>query len=317
VKFRGISLGCGNFGGIGSAPEFFGHGIPEDEAFAIMDRAWGAGIRWFDTADAYGGGASEQWIGRWKADRRPEGLVLTTKVFHSTTGMPGDVGLAPDRIRRQLEASLTRLGVDSVDLYLAHEPDAATPLAETIDAFERLRGEGLISAWGLSNYDADGLREALESDRPRVVQNSFSLLDRGDEGELLPLCEELGIAYVPFAPLAGGWLTGKYRRDEPFPEGSRMSQRPASYERYVDDRVFDGLDQLREAAQRRGVDMPTLALAWVLARVDGAVCGPMRVEHLDPVLAARELELSQGEVRRIAGIFGGSASSDLERREET
>jgi aryl-alcohol dehydrogenase-like predicted oxidoreductase len=146
VRFRGISLGRGNFGGIGSAPEFFGQGIAEDEAFAIMDRAWGAGIRWFDTADAYGGGASEQWIGRWLADRRPDGLLLTTKVFHSTTGTPGDVGLAPDRIRRQLEGSLTRLGVDSVDLYLAHEPDAATPLADTIDTFEALRDQGLIGA---------------------------------------------------------------------------------------------------------------------------------------------------------------------------
>jgi aryl-alcohol dehydrogenase-like predicted oxidoreductase len=303
VRFRGISLGRGNFGGIGSAPEFFGQGIAEDEAFAIMDRAWGAGIRWFDTADAYGGGASEQWIGRWLADRRPDGLLLTTKVFHSTTGTPGDVGLAPDRIRRQLEGSLTRLGVDSVDLYLAHEPDAATPLADTIDTFEALRDQGLIGAWGLSNHGAVGLRDALESDRPALVQNSFSLLDRGDEEELLPLCEELGIPYIPFGPLAGGWLTGKYRRGEPFPKGSRMSQRPSSYERYVDDRVFDGLDRLRDEAERRGVDMPTLAFAWVLARVDGAVCGPTRVEHLDPVLAARELELSQDDVQRIGGLF--------------
>jgi aryl-alcohol dehydrogenase-like predicted oxidoreductase len=220
-------------------------------------------------------------------------------VFHSTTGTPGDVGLAPDRIRRQLEGSLTRLGVDRVDLYLAHEPDAATPLAHTIETFERLREEGLIGAWGLSNYDAAGLREALVSDRPALVQNSFSLLDRGDEKELLPLCEELGIAYVPFGPLAGGWLTGKYRRSEPFPGGSRMTQRPASYERYVDDRVFDGLDRLREEAERRGVDMPTLAFAWVLARVGG----PMRAEHLDAVLAARELELSADDVQRIGAVF--------------
>jgi aryl-alcohol dehydrogenase-like predicted oxidoreductase len=298
-----ISLGCGNFGGIGSAPEFFGQGIAEEEAFAIMDRAWGAGIRWFDTGDAYGGGASERWIGRWRADRRPEGLVLTTKVFHSTTGTPGDVGLAPGRIRRQLEGSLTRLGVDSVDLYLAHEPDAATPLADTIETFERLREEGLIGAWGLSNYDAAGLREALESGRPALIQNSFSLLDRGDEEELLPLCEQLGIPYVPFGPLAGGWLTGKYRRGEAFPEGSRMTQRPASYERYVDDRIFDGLDRLRGEAERRGADMPTLAFAWVLARVGGAVCGPMRAEQLDPVLAARELELAPDEVERIGGLF--------------
>src|SRR5262245_64994275 len=126
-----------------------------------MDRAWAEAIRWFDTGDAYGGGRSETWIGEWRDARAPDGLVLTTKVFHSTTGTPGDTGLAPDRIRRQLESSLARLGVDRVDLYLAHEPDPATPLAETIGAFEALHGEGLIGAWGLSNYDLRGLEEAM------------------------------------------------------------------------------------------------------------------------------------------------------------
>jgi aryl-alcohol dehydrogenase-like predicted oxidoreductase len=131
----------------------------------------------------------------------------------------------------------------------------------------------------------------------------------------VPLCLELGIAYVPFGPLAGGWLTGKYRRGEPFPERSRMSQRPASYERYHDDRVFDGLDRLRKEAERRGVDMPTLAFAWVLARVDGAVCGPMRAEHLEPVLAARELELSRDEVQRIGGLLDDPTATPMTRPE--
>src|SRR6478736_4151948 len=140
-KLEGIALGCGNFGGVGSAPAFFGQGIAEDEAFAIMDRAWENGIRWFDTGDAYGGGTSERWIGAWRAARRPAGLRLTTKVFHSTTGTPGDTGLAPDRIRRQLEGSLARLGVDRIDLYLAHEPDPETPIGETIATFEALRSE--------------------------------------------------------------------------------------------------------------------------------------------------------------------------------
>jgi len=113
-----------------------------------MDRAWAEGIRWFDTADAYGGGRSEEFIGRWRAARAPEGLVLTTKVFYSTTGTPGDTGLAPDRIRRQVEGSLERLGVERIDLYLAHELDPETRLEETIAAFEALRAEGLIRARG-------------------------------------------------------------------------------------------------------------------------------------------------------------------------
>jgi aryl-alcohol dehydrogenase-like predicted oxidoreductase len=302
MNFNGVALGCGNFGGIGSSPEFFGQGISHDEAFAIMDRAWEAGIRWFDTGDAYGGGSSESWIGEWRADRRAE-PTITTKVFHSTTGTPGDTGLAPDRIRRQLESSLARLGVDSVDLYLAHEPDPATPLADTIATFEALRGEGLIAAWGLSNYDRAGLEEATRHGEPALLQNSFSLLDRADETDVLPFCTEHAIAYVPFGPLSGGWLTGKYRRGEPYPAGSRMTMRPGPYEQLVDDRVFDGLDKLREEADTRGVDLPTLAFAWVLARVDGAVCGPNRAAQLDPILAARDLELSPADVDRIGGFF--------------
>jgi aryl-alcohol dehydrogenase-like predicted oxidoreductase len=305
VSFTGVALGCGNFGGIGSSPEFFGQGIDDETAFRIMDTAWASGLAWFDTADAYGGGKSESLIGQWRADREPADLVLTTKVFHSTHGDENDTGLAPDRIRRQLEASLERLGVERVDLYLAHEPDARVPLADTVATFEALRAEGLIGAWGLSNYDAAGIREALAVASPALVQNSFSLLDRDDERDVIPLCAERGIAYVPFGPLSGGWLTGKYRRDEEFPAGSRMTQRPGPYEHLRSDVVFDGLDRLREEAEARGVDLATLAFAWVLAHpgVSGAVCGPMRPEHLEPVLAARDLELTQSDQQRIGGFF--------------
>jgi aryl-alcohol dehydrogenase-like predicted oxidoreductase len=302
---RGISLGCGNFGGVGSAPEFFGQGIPEDEAFAIMDRAWESGIRWFDTADAYGGGRSEQFIGRWRAARKPEGLVLTTKVFHSTVGNPDDVGLAPQRIRRQVEASLGRLGVDRIDLYLAHEPDPGTAIGDTVACFERLVEEGLVGAWGLSNYDGAGVAEAMQHGRPALVQNTYSLLDRSDEADVLPLCESSSISYVPFGPLSGGWLTGKYKRGESFPEGSRMTQRPGPYERFVDDAVFDGLDELRLEADARGIEMAALAFAWVLASpgVTGAVCGPNRASQLDPILAARDVALSPTDRDRIASFF--------------
>lgn len=295
---REVALGCGNFGGVGSAPAFFGQGIEHDEAFAIMDRAWAAGITWFDTGDAYGGGTSERWIGEWIRERgaRPK---LTTKVFHSTTGTPGDTGLAPERIRRQIHASLERLGVDRVDYYLAHEPDPDVPLEKTIACFESLREEGLIAAWGLSNYELRELRETS----PALVQNSFSLLERADEADVLPHCRERGIPYVPFGPLAGGWLTGKYRRGEPFPEGSRMTQRPGPYERFVDDLVFEALDALADEAASRGVSMAGLALAWVMHRCDGAVCGPNRATHLDPVLEAMQLELTNEDVVRIGGFF--------------
>ena len=300
-----VSVGCGNFGGIGSAPAFFGRGQDEEEAAAIMDAAWAHGLRWFDTADAYGGGRSESYIGRWRAARRPEGLLVTTKVFNPVTGDPGDRGLRAERIRRQVEGSLERLGVARIDLYLAHEPDPETPVAETVAAFERLVAEGLIGAWGLSNVGAHELEQALRHGRPALVQNGFSLLERADEEDVLPLCRRHGIAYVAFSPLAGGWLAGRYARGAPFPAGSRMTMRPGPYEHLVSARVFDGLDRLAAEAAERGTDMATLAFAWVLASpgVAAAVCGPSRPAHLDPVVRALALPLAPEEHERIGSFF--------------
>ncbi len=299
-----ICLGCGNFGGIGSAPAFFGRGTGEEEARAIMDAAWAAGIRWFDTADAYGGGASESFIGRWRADRAPVGLAVTTKVFNPL--YEGDAhGLSRDRIRRNVEGSLERLGVERIDYYLAHDRDLETPLAETVAAFEELVAEGTIGVWGLSNHDAESVREALGHGRPALVQNGYSLLNRRDAADVLPLCAEHGIDYVPFGPLEGGWLAGKYRRGAGYPEGSRMTMRPEPYEHLVGDRLFDGLDKLEAAAGERRVSMAALAFAWVLSnpQIAGAVCGPSRAAHLEPVLAARELPLTDEERDRIGSFF--------------
>src|ERR1700685_440146 len=147
-----VALGCGNFGGVGSAPELFGQGLTQDEAFALMDAAWESGLAHFDTADAYGGGRSEQAIGNWIRSRgvRPR---LTTKTFNPMEA-GADHGLDPDRIARQLRSSLDRLGVDRVDLYLAHDYDPGVPLAETLGAFGAARADGLIGAYGGSNFDA-------------------------------------------------------------------------------------------------------------------------------------------------------------------
>src|SRR5829696_5478911 len=166
-----IVLGCGNFGGIGSARAFFGQGEPEDEAFAIMDAAWNAGIRWFDTADAYGGGRSETTIGKWirATGNRPR---LTTKTYNPMdTGE--DHGLAPDRILRQIATSLQRLGVDCVDVYLAHEFDPETAYSESVRAFDRLVEEGTIGAYGVSNFNAEQVAAALEAGQPSLVQNEY------------------------------------------------------------------------------------------------------------------------------------------------
>jgi aryl-alcohol dehydrogenase-like predicted oxidoreductase len=298
-----VALGCGNFGGVGSAPEFFGGGLSEDQALQLMDAAWQLGITHFDTADAYGGGRSERAIGRWIASR---GVLpqLTTKTFNPMEA-GGDRGLKPDRIARHLRASLDRLGVDHVELYLAHDFDPDVPLAESLGAFGQARAQGMIRAYGVSNFDAPQLTAALSAGAPQAVQNSCSLLDRRDAAEVLPLCAERGVSYLAYSPLAGGWLTGKYRRGEPFPAGSRMSQRPGPYRGFVTGQTFDALDRLQAMAASRGTSMAGLALAWLLAdeRVTQVVVGPGRPEHLAPVgealnhpLTAQERAAVESEV---------------------
>ena len=301
ISVSRLILGCGNFGGIGSAPELFGQGESEAEAFAIMDAAWEAGFRTFDTADAYGGGRSETAIGKWIAARgvRP---TLTTKTFNPM-GPGEDSGLAPARIRRQLESSLGRLGVDRVELYLTHAPDPDTPLEDTLGALEELRSEGLIGAFGGSNLDGAVLEAA--GGRYGWVQNSYSLLDREAEAEVLPLCRAQGLGFTPFSPLGGGWLTGKYRRGEAPPAGSRMTLRPEPYEHLLTDEVFDGLEAFERAAAERGVDSATLAFAWLLSSPDvtAVVVGPRRPAHLEPALAALELELSEADRAGLAALL--------------
>jgi len=288
-----VILGCGGFGGIGSAPAFFGKGESLDEAFAIMDAAWDAGITTFDTADAYGGGRSESYIGEWIRSRRPEGLVIETKTFNPMDEGE-DYGLAPARVRRQLETSLARLGVDRVDLYLTHAWDENVPIADTAGVFDELVAEGKIGAYGLSNVGAHELREALAVGSFQWVQNSYSLLDREVERELLPLLAEHGLGFTPFSPLAGGWLTGKYRRNAALPEGSRMTLRSDPYEHLKTDAVYDRLERLEEIG-----DPATLSLAWLLGdpRVTAVIVGPRRVAHLQPALdaldARRREELSE------------------------
>ena len=299
IEVSRLILGCGNFGGIGSSPAFFGRGETEEQAVAIMDAAWEAGLTTFDTADAYGGGRSETFVGNWMRSRgvRP---TLTTKTFNPMAE-GADSGLSRERIRRQIKTSLERLGVERVDLYLSHDMDPATPVEETAAAFDELRREGTICAWGGSNVDAAW----IEAAEPAWVQNSYSLLDREDEAAVLPICAREGIGYTPFSPLAGGWLTGKYRRGEELPAGSRMTLRPGPYEHLRTDRTFDALEAFAALADERGTTPTTLSFAWLLAQplVTAVVVGPRKPEQLRPALDALELRLSQAEVKAIGAVF--------------
>jgi len=315
LKISAVGLGCGNFGGIGSAPAFFGKGETEEEAFAIMDAARELGINFFDTADAYGGGRSETYIGNWlkaKGPRVRDQLLLSSKVFNRVGDGPNDWGLSRRHILRQVEASLRRLGVDHLDMYLTHEtPDPATPLEETLRALDDLIHQGKVRYIGASNMPAWLMTKALWiSDKYHLfrfewVQNSYSLLDRSDEKEMFPLCEDQRLGYTPFSPLAGGWLTGKYKSDEPFPTRSRMTMRPEPYQQLLDDRIFDGLDKLRAHAAERGTDMASLALAWVMSHplVTAPILGPRKPEHLEPAKKAMEIKLMDEERDKIAAFL--------------
>ena len=301
VTVSRVILGCGNFGGIGSSPAFFGRGTSKADAFALMDAAWDAGITTFDTADAYGGGRSESFIGEWLATKPTnvrDRLVIATKTYNPMDD-GADRGLKPARIARQIDSSLARLGVERVAMYLAHDCDTKVRHADTMGAFDDLVTAGKVGAVGASNFTATQLSAALKASaanglvRYEWVQNSFSLLEQSDNDKLLPLCAEQGLGYTPFSPLAGGWLTGKYRRDGAPPPGSRMTLRPEPYESYRTPRVFDALDRLRLIAGEHSTSMAALSLAWLLAQpgITAVVIGPNHLDQLTPALDAARLSL--------------------------
>jgi aryl-alcohol dehydrogenase-like predicted oxidoreductase len=309
-----LILGCGNFGGIGSAPAFYGMGETEAEAADLLDRAWDAGVCAFDTADAYGGGRSEAYIGQWIARQGSsvrDRLVLSTKVFNPVGPSPNECGLSRVHIRRQVDASLKRLRTDRIDLYLIHDVDPQTPWDETLRALDDVMRAGKVLYIGASNVDAWHVAHANALAGARGlspfgwVQNAYSLLDRAAEREMLPFCAASGLGFTAFSPLAGGWLTGKYRGGEPFPSGSRMTLRPEPYARFTDASVFGALDRWVSEAGGRSVSPATLATAWLLhqPRVDAAIIGARKATHLADAVAALEVRLTSAEAASLADLF--------------
>ena len=313
ISVSRIILGCGNFGGIGSAPAHFGKGTSREDALELLDAAWELGVTTLDTADAYGGGRSEAIIGEWLGRRGQEvrdRVVVTTKTFNPMDeGL--DHGLSRQRIHRRLEASLERLGLERVPLYMAHAFDPDVPQEETLSAFGELVREGKVGAVGASNFTAEQLAEALElSALERLVryewaQDSFSLADHDVRETVFPLVHEHGIGFAAFGPLAGGLLTGKYRRGEPPPAGSRLDLRPEGYTRLLTDRLFDAIDALAARAAERGISAAGLALAWLLhvPEVTAVVVGPARKEHLAPVEEALAVRLDAAEHAALLELF--------------
>jgi aryl-alcohol dehydrogenase-like predicted oxidoreductase len=314
LKISRLGLGCGNFGGIGSDPRFFGQGENEKEAFALMDRAYDIGIDFFDTADAYGGGRSESFIGRWLKTKDAsvlDRILLSSKAFNPVGDGPNDRGLSRRHLKRQVERSLSRLGVERLDMFLIHEPDPETPIEETLEALDDLIHQGKIHYIGASNIEGPRLANALgASERLRLnrfqwVQNGYSLLERAAEREVLPLCADEGLGFTPFSPLGGGWLTGKYASADRFPEGSRMTLRPEPYAHLRNEGTLRAIGLLGERARERGVSMAALAIAWVLSHphTTAAILGPRKPAHLDPGVEALSIRLSEAEREDLASLF--------------
>ncbi|HSO94559.1 MAG TPA: aldo/keto reductase [Acidimicrobiia bacterium] len=253
-------LGCNNFGSR----------IDEAASRAVVDAALDAGVNFFDTADLYGGGASEEHLGRALQGRRTQAVVATK--FGMLPPPEGLTGGHPDWVARAADESLRRLGMDHVDLYWMHQPDSETPVGDTLEALDRLIRAGKVLEIGCSNFSAAQLDEAAAAAAERgvrpfvTVQNEYSLVHREPEAEVLPACARLGFSFVPYFPLASGLLTGKYARGAAPPPGSRLAKWPADrVGRLLNDDRFAVVEALAALAERHGHTLHELALSWLAA----------------------------------------------------
>ena len=281
-----VGLGCNNFG----------RRIDLAATRRVIDEALDVGVNFFDTADVYGDGESERFIGEALQGRRDR-VVLATK-FGNDMGDGETVRGRPEYARRAVDASLARLQTDRVDVLYYHRPDGVTPLTETIEAMEELRSEGKTREIACSNLDASQLREA--GGRIAALQNHYSLLHRDPEPKILPLCEQLGVAFVPYFPLASGLLTGKYRRGEPPPEGTRLHGRDDA----LSDDAFDTVERLDEFASERGHTLLELAFSALASQpvIASVIAGATKPEQVRANAAAAEWELTRDELDELARI---------------
>lgn len=292
IEVSEVGLGCNNFG----------RRVDEAGSVAVVRAALDAGITLFDTADVYGDGASEELLGRGLDGRRDE-AVVATKFGGRMLGGPDEHGGSPAWIATAVEASLRRLGTDHLDVYQLHEPDPRVPIEETLGALGELVERGLVREIGCSNFTADGLVEAddtaakLGTARFVSAQHQWSLLRRDVEDEVVPACERLGLAVLPFFPLASGVLTGKYKPGEPPPAGSRLAGNTSLADRFLTDRDVETATALEGFARDRGHSLLELAVSWLLSWpvVCSVIAGATRPEQVTANVAAAGWELTDAD----------------------
>jgi aryl-alcohol dehydrogenase-like predicted oxidoreductase len=286
-----------------------GGATPVDESHRMLDRFLDAGGTLIDTADVYGDGTSERVLAPWLAHHRDE-VVVATKLRFRTSDPPGE-GLAPERIRAACDASLRRLGIEVIDLYQVHAPDPSVPLEETLEALDSLVRAGKVRALGASNYPgwllawAVGLQDRHGWSPFVSLQPQYSLVERSAELDLLPFTRAAGLGVLPWGPLGSGFLSGRYRRGEPPPGGSRIAGAGDDWEeaehRRAIERNFRVVDAASEIATAHGATVPQVALAWLLGveGVTAPILGPRTYEQLEDALGCVELELSAEERERL------------------
>jgi aryl-alcohol dehydrogenase-like predicted oxidoreductase len=300
LRVSRVGLGCNNFGGR----------VDVERTRAVIDAALTEGVTFLDTADVYGGqGRSEQFIGEILRGRRDQ-AVIATKFGNDMGDVNGavrdDARGSRDYVRKAVETSLQRLETDYIDLYYYHRPDNVTPVEETLAALDELVSEGKVRAIGCSNFSTEQLTAAESHARSTgkthfvALQNQYSLLERSPERELIPLCREYDVGFVPYFPLASGLLTGKYRRGEPPPAGTRLEARPAS----LTDENFDRVERYEQFAVDHGHSILELAIAALASQpgIPSVIAGATSPEQLKANAAGGAWQLTEAELKELAAL---------------
>ena len=303
-----VGLGCNNFG----------RRLDSAGTDAVVHAAMEVGTNFFDTADSYGDGASEEYLGKALGSRRDE-VIIATKFGAQLGDDPAQSGASPRWIERAVEDSLSRLGTGHIDLYQLHRPDENTPIEDTLEALDRLVSSGKVHQIGCSNYSGAQIDDALSTSRERnlaqfvSVQNEYSLLHRDpEENGVIEACLRNQLALLPYFPLASGMLTGKYTRSKEAPAGSRLAGMPASRaERFANTRNFDLVERLEAFAKERGHTILELAISWLVAQpvVSSVIVGATSPEQVRANAEAAKWELYPEDLEEIDRIIHALSAS--------
>ena len=297
-----VGLGCNNFG----------RRLDAQGTAAVVHACHDAGIDFFDTADVYGDGLSEEYLGKALEGRRAN-VTIATKFGAPNSADNGFKRGSPEWVREALDRSLARLGTDRIDLYQIHFPDPEVPIAETLGALHEAVQAGKVREIGCSNFGSGRLVEAddaaREADLSRFVsvQNRYSVLTRDPEAKVVPACKQLGVGLIPYFPLESGLLTGKYRQDTDLPEGTRLAAMPDDQrERFMSDPTLVKVERLRDHAESHGRTLLELAISWLTSNaiVPSVIAGATKPEQVHANAAAASWQMSQAERSEIDALVG-------------